>query len=255
MATASVASASLMTQFQPHWGEPALTGLGIAACLGTGVAIGLFNGFCTAVLRIPSFIVTLAVLIGAGGAAVWFASTVSDTISIGGLPEAFRHIGYGTFAGIPIALVLAVVVLAFIHFVLSRTVTGRRLYAIGHNAGAARISGVPVRRLTIAAFTASGFCAALAAVIYTSRIETGLPTLGNNMLLDIVGAAIIGGVSLFGGRGSILMVLVGVAFLSVLDKSLQLMGLSLFVVLAVKGCAILVAAIVDTRRTGRLSRA
>ena len=107
----------------------------------------------------------------------------------------------------------------------------------------------------IAAFTASGVCAALAAIIYTSRIETGLPTLGQNMLLDIVGAAIIGGVSLFGGRGSIWMVLIGVAFLSVLDKSLQLLGLSLFIVLAVKGCAILAAAIIDVARARRVKSA
>ena len=113
---------------------------------------------------------------------------------------------------------------------------------------------MPVRGVTIAAFTASGLCAALAAIIYTSRIETGLPTLGQNMLLDIVGAAIIGGVSLFGGRGSIWMVLAGVAFLSVLDKSLQLLGLSLFIVLAVKGCAILAAAMVDVVRARRSRR-
>jgi len=150
-----------------------------------------------------------------------------------------------------LSLMLSIAVLAVIHYVLSRTVPGRWLYAVGHNAEVARISGVPVRGLTIVAFTASGFGAALAAVIYTSRIETGLPTLGQNMLLDIVGAAVIGGVSLFGGRGSIWMALGGVAFLCVLDKSLQLLGLSLFVVLAVKGCAIISAAIFDVRRTRR----
>jgi ribose/xylose/arabinose/galactoside ABC-type transport system permease subunit len=100
-------------------------------------------------------------------------------------------------------------------------------------------------------FVASGLCAGLAAIIYTSRIETGLPTLGQNMLLDFVGAAVIGGVSLFGGRGSIWMVLAGVAFLCVLDKSLQLLGLSLFVVLAVKGSAILIVAIIDAARQRR----
>ena len=114
---------------------------------------------------------------------------------------------------------------------------------------------MPVRKITIAVFVASGLCAALAAIIYTSRIETGLPTLGQNMLLDIVGAAVIGGVSLFGGRGSIWMVLAGVAFLSLLDKSLQLLGVSLFVVLAVKGVAILSAAMVDSARTRRSRRA
>jgi ribose/xylose/arabinose/galactoside ABC-type transport system permease subunit/ABC-type sugar transport system substrate-binding protein len=255
MATGSVVSASVMTRHVAEAGEPGVTLAGVLVCLAVGAAIGLFNGVCHAVLKIPSFIITLAVMMAGSGAAVWYASAVSDTISIGGLPEAFRYIGYGHAAGVPIALVLSVAALVAIHFVLSRTVVGRWLYAVGHNAEAARISGVPVRGVTIAAFTASGLCAALAAIIYTSRIETGLPTLGQNMLLDIVGAAIIGGVSLFGGRGSVWMVLVGVAFLSVLDKSLQLLGLSLFIVLAVKGCAILAAAIIDVARARRVKSA
>lgn len=255
MATGSVVSASVMTRHVADVGEPGVTLTGIITCLAVGAVIGSFNGICHAILKIPSFIVTLAVMMAGSGAAVWYASTVSDTISIGGLPDAFRHIGYGHAAGIPIALVLCVMALVVIHYVLSRTVVGRWLYAVGHNAEAARISGVPVRGVTIAAFTASGLCAALATIIYTSRIETGLPTLGQNMLLDIVGAAIIGGVSLFGGRGSIWMVLIGVAFLSVLDKSLQLLGLSLFIVLAVKGCAILAAAIFDVARARRVKSA
>lgn len=255
MATGSIVSASVMTRHAAEMGEPVMTAAGIVACLAVGAGIGLFNGICTAILRLPSFIVTLAVMMAGGGFAVWYASMISDTVSIGGLPPAFRFIGYGTTLGVPIALVLCVLTLALIHYVLSRTVTGRRFYAIGHNSEAARISGVPVPGLTIAAFTASGLCAALATIIYTSRIETGLPTLGQNMLLDIVGAAVIGGVSLFGGRGSIWMALAGVAFLSILDKSLQLLGLSLFVVLSVKGCAILVAAIVDVVRSRRPARA
>jgi ribose/xylose/arabinose/galactoside ABC-type transport system permease subunit/ABC-type sugar transport system substrate-binding protein len=255
MASGSVISASVMTRHFADVGEPGVTLTGIVACLVVGALIGLFNGICHAILKIPSFIITLAVMMAGSGAAVWYASVVSDTISIGGLPDAFRHIGYGHAAGVPIALVLSVLALVTIHYVLSRTVVGRWLYAVGHNAEAARISGVPVRAVTIAAFTASGVCAALAAIIYTSRIETGLPTLGQNMLLDIVGAAIIGGVSLFGGRGSVWMVLIGVAFLSVLDKSLQLLGLSLFIVLAVKGCAILAAAILDVARARRVKSA
>ena len=255
MAMGSVLSASVMTRPAADIGEPGITLAGVTSCLAVGAAIGCFNGLCTAMLRVPSFIVTLAVMMTGSGAAVWYASTVSDTISIGGLPAAFRFIGYGKAVGIPIALLLSAAALMAIHYVLTRTVAGRWFYAIGHNAVAARTSGVPVRAITIAAFTASGLSAALAAIIYTSRIETGLATLGQNMLLDIVGAAIIGGVSLFGGRGSVWMALAGVAFLSVLDKSLQLLGLSLFVVLAVKGGAILIAAILDAARARRLRRA
>jgi ribose/xylose/arabinose/galactoside ABC-type transport system permease subunit/ABC-type sugar transport system substrate-binding protein len=254
MAIGSIASASVMTHQAASLGESGATATGILACLAVGAVLGIFNGVCNAVLRIPSFIVTLAVMMAGNGAAVWYASSVSDTISIGGLPGAFRHIGYGTAAGVPIALILSLSVLLAIHYILSRTVTGKWLYAVGHNSETARISGVPVQFVTIAAFTASGLGAALATIIYTSRIETGLPTLGQNMLLDIIGAAVIGGVSLFGGRGNVWMALGGVAFLCVLDKSLQLLGLSLFVVLAVKGCAIIIAATFDVARSGAWRR-
>jgi ribose/xylose/arabinose/galactoside ABC-type transport system permease subunit/ABC-type sugar transport system substrate-binding protein len=255
MAMGSIASASVMTHQAGALGNSGATAVGVLTCLAIGASVGSFNGICVALLRIPSFIVTLAVMMAGSGSAVWYASSISDTISIGGLPNAFRHIGYGTTAGIPIALILSLSVLAAIHYILSRTVTGKRLYAIGHNSETARISGVPVQSLTIGAFTASGLAAALATIIYTSRVETGLPTLGQNMLLDIVGAAIIGGVSLFGGRGNVWMALGGVAFLCVLDKSLQLLGLSLFIVLAIKGCAIIVAAIFDVARSGVWRRA
>jgi ribose/xylose/arabinose/galactoside ABC-type transport system permease subunit/ABC-type sugar transport system substrate-binding protein len=254
MAVSSIVSAAVMTRYAAGLGAPLATTLGIFAFLGMGAAVGLFNGVCIAILRVPSFIATLAVMMAGGGAAVWYASTVSDTISIGGLPSAFRFIGYGAINGIPIALILSVAVLASVQFVLSRTVAGRWIAALGHNAVAARISGIPTRLVTTGVFTISGLCAGLAAMIYTSRVETGLPTLGQNMLLDIVGAAVIGGVSLFGGRGSIWMVLAGVVFLTVLDKSLQLLGLSLFVVLALKGVAILAAAIFDAVRTRRARR-
>jgi ribose/xylose/arabinose/galactoside ABC-type transport system permease subunit/ABC-type sugar transport system substrate-binding protein len=255
MAMGSIASASVMTHQASGLGDSGATAVGVLTSLAIGACVGLFNGVCVAILRIPSFIVTLAVMMAGGGAAVWYASSISETISIGGLPEAFQHIGYGTAGGVPIALILSVMVLALIQYTLARTVTGKRLYAIGHNSETARISGVPIRGLTIAAFVASGLGAALATVIYTSRIETGLPTLGQNLLLDIVGAAVIGGVSLFGGRGSAWMALWGAAFLCVLDKSLQLLGLSLFIVLAVKGCAIIIAATIDVARSGRWRRA
>jgi ribose/xylose/arabinose/galactoside ABC-type transport system permease subunit/ABC-type sugar transport system substrate-binding protein len=254
MALGSITGAAVMTRYATPLGEPGVTMLGILTFLVVGTGIGLLNGLCHALLKMPSFIVTLAVLMAGSGGAVWYASTVSDTISIGGLPSAFRFIGYGAVAKVPVALIIAIVILSTIHVVLSRTVAGRRLYAIGHNTEAARISGVPVAPITIAAFTASGLCAGVAGMILTSRIETGLPTLGQSMLLDIVGAAVIGGVSLFGGRGSIRMVLVGAAFLCLLDKSLQLLGLSHFVVLAVNGAAILAAAIFDTAGTRRVRR-
>lgn len=247
MALTSVLSASVMAG---HSGM-SRSFLGVAVGLALGVLVGLCNGACTVVLRVPSFLVTLAMMMAGSGAAVWYASSISNTISIGGLPPAFLHIGYGAVVGIPIPLIVCVASLGTLQYILSSTVAGRWMYAVGHNPIAARICGVPVRAVTVGAFMASGLCAALAAVIYTSRLEAGIPTLGHDMLLDVVGSAVIGGVSLFGGRGSVWMVVAGVTFLALLDKSLQLLGLSLFVVLAVKGGAILLAAILDALRAQR----
>jgi ribose/xylose/arabinose/galactoside ABC-type transport system permease subunit/ABC-type sugar transport system substrate-binding protein len=252
MALCSVVGASVMSRCD-LCGEPLHTASGVLVSLALGLVIGAFNGMCTALLRMPSFIVTLAVLMFGGGTAIWYASVVSDTVSIGGLPPAFIALGYGSIDGVPLALLLCAMLLLTVHWMLSRTLWGRWLHALGHNVRAARIAGVPVHRMTISAFAASGFCAALAAVIETARLESGQPTLGQNMLLDIIGATVIGGVSLFGGRGTVAMVMGGVLFLSVLDKSLQLLGMSLFMALAIKGLAILIAAALDATRRRRSS--
>jgi ribose/xylose/arabinose/galactoside ABC-type transport system permease subunit len=221
---------------------------GIFAFLGVGFLVGVFNGICAARLRMPSFIVTLATMMFVAGMAVWYTTFHSRSVSISNLPELFRRIGYGTVLGVPIAFLLAVAIALIAHGVLSRTLLGRWLYAVGRNEKAALTSGVPVERVVIAAFVISAICAALAAIIYTSRVETGTPVLAQNLFLDIIGAAVIGGVSLFGGRGTVMAALMGVLFLTVLDKGLQLLGLSLFMVLAVKGSVILLAAVLDVVR-------
>ena len=130
-------------------------------------------------------------------------------------------------------MVLVVALVAYL--ILKRTVYGRWLYAVGLNPRAAAVSGVPVRRVIFWAFVISGVCAAIASVIYTGRLETGTPVLGQRILLDVIGAAVIGGVSLFGGKGKIIWTVFGVLFLTVIDKSLQLLGLSLASVFSIKG--------------------
>ena len=104
------------------------------------------------------------------------------------------------------------------------------------------------------AYVICGLCAGLAAVIYTARLETGTPVLGQRILLDVVGAAVIGGVSLFGGKGKVIWVVFGALFLTVVDKGLSLLGLSLASMFAIKGGVILVAAVADAQRQ-RLRRA
>src|SRR3569833_1259084 len=118
MAVASVVSASVMTGKLAELGDPGATAAGVIAALVVGAAIGFFNGVCNAVLRMPSFIVTLAVMMAGNGLAVWYASSISDTISIGGLPTSFREIGFGSALWIPIALVASLLILLTIHITL-----------------------------------------------------------------------------------------------------------------------------------------
>jgi ribose/xylose/arabinose/galactoside ABC-type transport system permease subunit len=244
--------AGLLAGAAPWLAVPA----GVLAFLLAGGAVGAFNGVCVARVGMPAFIVTLTTMMFFSGAAIWFTSAYTDAgSSIGNLPRAFVFLGQGRVFGLPISLLIAGAVVLLGHVVLSRTLYGRWLFAIGLNARAAAVSGVPVRRVVFWAYVISGLCAGLAAVLYTGRLETGSPVLGQRILLDIVGAAVIGGVSLFGGRGKVLWTVYGALFLTVVDKGLSLLGLSLASVFAVKGGVILAAAIIDAQRQRLVARA
>ena len=257
LAAASVVGASMMTDdggFALGTGVPIL--VGIAAFIGVGLLIGLFNGVCTTRLGMPPFIVTLTTMMFFSGFALFYTAALTDDgSSFGDLPSGFVAIGQGTVVGVPYSLGVAAVVMLVAHIVLSRTVFGAWLYAIGRNPRAAAISGVPVRRAVMWTFVISGLCAAIASVLYTGRLETGTPVLGQRILLDIVGSAVIGGVSLFGGKGRVTWTLSGVLFLSVVDKGLQLLGLDLASVFAIKGGVILLAAVLDALRHRLILRA
>ena len=249
IAMSSVVAASIMTADGGYLGASALAvPAGVAAFLLVGLAVGAANGFCTTLLGMPAFMVTLVGQTLLSGAAIWYTSFHSTSTSIGDLPDGFIAIGSGDIFGLNWAFVVAAVVALVAHYLLARSILGRWLFAIGQNPRAALVSGVPVKRTMLAAYMLCAVCAAIASIIYTGRLETGTPVLGQRILLDVIGAAVIGGVSLFGGKGKVLWVVFGVLFLSVIDKGLQLLGLSQFVVFAVKGGVILLAAILDALR-------
>jgi ribose/xylose/arabinose/galactoside ABC-type transport system permease subunit len=129
------------------------------------------------------------------------------------------------------------------------------MYSIGTNRRASNISGVPTQRTIILVYMFSGFCAAVASIMYSARLQIGQPSLGGgNLLLDIIGAAVIGGTSLFGGKGSVRGTLFGVAFFVLLLNILNAMRLSPFIIDAVKGLIILIAALFDITRSRLLNR-
>jgi ribose transport system permease protein len=119
---------------------------------------------------------------------------------------------------------------------------------VGHNAHAAYISGVPVAAVTTGAYVVSGVCAAVASVLMTARLETGASVLGQRILLDVTGATVIGGASLFGGKGKALWTVGGVLFFTLVDNSPNLLGLSYFAIMMVKGAVILLSALLDSLR-------
>lgn len=241
IALTSVVGARIMT----GGGSGANTALGLCAMLGLGAALGAINGLTVTILRLPAFIVTLASMMFLSGFAIWL--TQSKNIDL--LPQAFLRLG----KELPLALAMTALPGIAGHLLLRKTVFGRWLYAVGQNATAAHISGVPTRVVTFTAYVFSGFCAGLASVLLTGRLETASPVLGREILLDIVGATVIGGTSLFGGRGTLVGTFFGVLFLTVLDNVLNLLNLSQFSITIIKGCVILFAAVLDTVRQ-RISR-
>ena len=205
-----------------------------------GALVGAGNGLAVARLRMPAFMVTLTTMMFLSGLAIWL--TKSKNIS--GLPPAFTMLGSQLW----LALLIAASIGGLAQLMLSRSLFGRWVHAVGHNSQTARVSGVPVDGVVISAYVMSGLCAAASSVLYTARLETASPVLGQRILLDVIGATVIGGTSLFGGRGKVMWTFFGVLFLTLLDNALNLLGLSHFVIMIVKGTVILLAALLDVGR-------
>jgi ribose/xylose/arabinose/galactoside ABC-type transport system permease subunit len=252
LAISSVLAAAVMTlDGGPLAGAPAWLAIvaGIMTFVAIAGALGSLNGACITRFNMPPFIVTLTTMMFFSGLAIWITTLLTpDGSSIGNLPQGFAFLGQGRIGGIPFSVLIALLVCLAAHIALSRSLYGRWLFAIGINPRAAEVSGVPVRRVVFWAYVVCGACAGIAAILYTARLETGTPVLGQRILLDVVGAAVIGGVSLFGGKGKVIWVVFGALFLTVVDKGLSLLGLSLASVFAIKGGVILAAAVADAQR-------
>lgn len=245
MALASVVGATAMAGGNPVANTALAVPVAVLLMLAVGLLAGCAHGMAVAVLKMPAFLVTLSSLMLLSGVAVW--STQSERIAV---PPQFVEIWYGRWAGIPFPVLTVAGLALLAHLVLAHTAMGRRLYAVGHNTEAARISGVPIRRTTVFAYMASGFCASVASVFYTARLYTGSPELvENEVLLDAIGAAVIGGTSLSGGKGSIWGVVAGALFMALVGNSLNMLGLRYWHVIMVKGAVILLAAALDAARS------
>lgn len=233
-----------------------------------GVLIGLLNGLAITRFNMPPFMVTLVSMSFFSALAIYLVKTEN----VRNLPEAYINLGKGDVISIYLGqkakeisrrdvlsfitypALIATTLALVMNLLLTRTVFGRYVYAVGTNRRAAQISGVPTVRVTILVYMLSGFCAAVAGILYSARLEAGRPTLGDNMLLNVVGATVIGGTSLFGGKGKIKWTIFGVIFFVLLENSLTKMNLSAFYIDIVKGSVILLAALIDVTRTRLLTQ-
>ncbi len=205
----AVMSVCLVNYHWPLW-------LAVTAGVGVGAFCGALNGWVIVRWKLPSFIVTLGMLEIARGAA--YQITDSQTIYIG---SPIRVIADTTVLGLPLPFILALGTVIVGQLVLSRTVFGRRLIAIGTNEEALRLSGINPKPYKIAVFVLCGLCSGVAAVMQTARFESLDPNTGSGLELAAIAAVVIGGTSLMGGRGSIVASFFGVLIIAVLDSGLS----------------------------------
>lgn len=216
--------------------------LGLLAGVTTGLLVGLINAFFIAILQINAFIVTLATLsIGAGALQV-----ITTTNQLTGVQsDAFAAITKGNFFGVPTGVVVAIIVLAVLEWVLVATSFGRKVFAIGTNSKAAYLAGTNVRGMTFGVYVLSGIVAGIAGVLLASYLNSVQPGLGGGYELTAIAAAVLGGVSLAGGRGSVWRAVIGALFLATLSQGLQIVGVDPMWFNIVTGSSIVIAVAFD----------
>ncbi|MHC5025056.1 MAG: ABC transporter permease, partial [Planctomycetota bacterium] len=216
-----------------------------AVTIGVGALVGLVNGASVVFLRVAPFIATLATMTAARGLAYLY----TDGVSVGNLPGSFTVWGNGRLGPVPIPVIVAAAVVVITAVLLGRTVFGRRLYALGGNEEAARLSGVRVGRMKLAVYTAMGVLAALGGLLLAARLGAGDPKAGQLFELTAIAAVVVGGTSLTGGRGGVWGTVLGALIIGVLDNGLVLMDVSAFWQMVVKGLVILGAVALDRGRS------
>ena len=207
---------------------------------------GAVNGFSVAFLKINPIITTLGTMLIFRG----FAFMITDTKVLGVSGDLFDVIGSGKFLGVPISIYIMVCVFAFVFVVLKYTVYGKRVYAVGGNAEASFISGINVRMVRFWGMIASAAAAGIAGITYVSRVGAAVPSAGTAALMDVITAVVLGGISLAGGKGSIVGTLFGVLILAVLNNGMVLLSVETFYQMMVRGAVLMIAVYVDTLQGG-----
>ena len=221
---------------------------GIAGGLAVGFAVGLINGLITTRIGIPSFLTTLAMMGIANGIAMW----ISDTRSVPIVDRTFPFFfGGGDVGPVPTLLIWMLAVGVVGHMTLRRTTFGRRVLATGGNEVAARFSGVDTRSIKLRVLIISSLAASLAGMLYAGRLHSGRFQFGEGDELSVIAAAVLGGTSLFGGRGTVVGSIVGALMIGLINNGLILMGLEFSQQLIARGVIIILAVAIS--QTGAMS--
>ncbi|MCK1994673.1 ribose ABC transporter permease [Peribacillus muralis] len=237
-------SSALMAGMMVSGMDPILAIL-VGVLLGT--IMGVINGILVSKGKMAPFIVTLATMTIFRGLTLVY----TDGKPITGIGESvtFQMLGRGYFLGLPIPAVVMVIAFFILWFLLHKTSFGRKTYAIGGNEKASRISGIKVDRVKVAIYGLAGTMAAIAGAILTSRLNSAQPTAGQSYEMDAIAAVVLGGTSLSGGKGRLFGTLVGVLIIGTLNNGMNLLGVSSFYQQVVKGAVILIAVLLDRKKS------
>ena len=211
--------------------------------IGTGIICGFINGIGVAYIGFPPFIMTLGMM----GIARGIAQVFTSGTPIFGVTDAFAKIAGGTTFGIPNLVYYMVVIFIVGYIVLSHTLPGRRIYAIGGNYEAARLAGVNVKKYIAGVYIICGALAGLCGILMASRITSGNPTSASSYEMDAISAAVIGGISMTGGSGSLIGTIIGSFILIVIQNGFDILGISPFYKQIVQGVIILFAVFIDLK--------
>lgn len=220
----------------------------VLAAVAIGAAVGLFNGYLVAFVGIPSFIVTL------GGLTLWrgLAFEATGGFDNAGMPDPLPFIGYGELLGVPMPIVISALYFMVMAFVLSSTKLGRYVYAMGSNEMGARQVGINIKAYKLAVYVVCGLSCALGAIVLMARMDSSSGKMAQMFELDAIAAVILGGTSLFGGRGSIWGSLLGAVLITMVRNGMNLLEISQFKQMMAIGAVVIVAVWIDVIRRHRM---
>lgn len=233
----SVLSVSAMISMN----QPFTVATGVIVALLTGLLIGLLNGIMVAYLRINAFMMTLITSMLFEGITL----LITDAKTIKGIPDGFVAIGNTKILGMHTSVYIMLVITIISQFILTRTTYGRKLFATGANPRGAHLVGVKAKAMLLSAYLISGLFGGIAGLIMTCRLGVGSPSSGSNIIMEIMSAAIIGGNSLFGGKGTAVGAVFGALLLCLISNGLTLLGVEYTITMIIKGLIILGAVTID----------